>query len=314
MPDVAGGGHVGIALESTRGTYEAPSVFAPVISESLDEKRNDPTRKPIVGQAVTLGKVSGRSHVEGDITIEAMPLVLAYFFGASRWQSSKTGAGPYEFVFSDGKDAHVQANDRSLSIAIDRAGIGFAYLGCQMTNVRFFQEDGIPYATISIIGLEETNDYTPGAVTIPTEVPFNADDIALTIAAGARTDIDTLEFNFNDNGEARFNLSGNEGADYVKFGEFEGMASFEVDFDSKADYAIWEALTTQEMKAVWTRSANQIMDIEIHGGPYNSFEVGMGAMGDQVRASAELMAAYVAGDTAAVTVTLTSATDIAEIT
>ncbi len=164
-----------------------------------------------------------------------------------------------------------------------------------------------------IIGRSQSEDYTPAPPTIPTEVPFSADDIALTIAAGARVDVDSLEINLNDNGEARFNLSGIPGADYVKFGEFEGSASFEVDFESKADYAIWVARTVQELKAVWTIDANSAIDIELHGALYDTFEVPLSAIGDQVRASATMIAAYTAADTAAATIELTSATDIAAI-
>lgn len=313
MPDVAGGGHIGLSIETTNGTYIAPTQFAAVTSENLHEVRSDPFRKPIVGQAVTLGKVGGRSHVEGDITMEALPLLMVHFLAASRWPITKTGIGPFVFTATDGVDAHVKANNRSLTIVADRAGIGFAYLGCQVGAMRLFVEEGIPMVTYSIIGLEQSEDYTPGAVTIPTEVPFAADDIALTIAAAARTDIDSLDINLSDNAEPRFNLSGAEPADYVKFGEFEGTATFEVDFESKADYAIWVARTVQELKAVWTIDANSIIDFELHGALYDTFEVPLSAMGDQVRATASMVAAYAAGDTAAATIEITSATDVAEI-
>lgn len=315
MVDVAGGGHVGVAIETTHGTYAAPAVFAPITTESLAENRNDPTRKAILGQAVTLGKVKGREWVEGEITMEALPLPMVYFMAASRWSIVKAGAGPYTYTATDSALAHQRATDnRSLTIVVERAGIGFAYLGCQVASQRHFVEDGIPMVTYSIIGREQTEDYTPGAVTIPTETPFGADEIALTIATLARCDIDSLEFNFDDNGEARFNLCGNEGADYVKFGEFNGSATFEADFESKADYALWVARTSQELKAVWTKSANQALDIEIHGGLYDTYEVGLGAMGDQVRASAELMAVYASGDTAAAQIEITTNTDVTEIT
>lgn len=315
MVDVAGGGHIGLAIESTHGTYEAPAIYAPVTSESLAENRNDPVRKPILGQAVTLGKVKGREWVEGEITMEALPLPMVYMMAASRWDIVKSGAGPYVYTATDSALAHQRAVDeRSLTIVADRAGVGFAYVGCQVTSQRFFIEDGIPMVAYGIIGREQTEDYTPGSVTIPSETPFGADEIALTIATLARCDIDSLEFNFDDNGEARFNLCGNEGADYVKFGEFNGTASFEADFESKADYALWVARTSQEIKAVWTKGASQAIDIEIHGGIYDTYEVGLSAMGDQVRAQAEIMAVYASGDSAAATIALTTATDVTEIT
>jgi hypothetical protein len=314
MPDVAGGGHVGLALETTHGTYIAPAVFAPITGETLGERRSDPLRKPILGQAVTLGKIGGREHVDGEIIMEALPTTMAYFLAASRWAITKAGAGPFTFTASDGADAHVKGDDRSLTIVTDRAGVGFAYLGCQVGSVRLFVDDGIPMVAYGIVGREQTEDYTPGAVTMPTEVPFGADDVALTVAASARVDIDSLEINLNDNAEPRFNLSGAEAADYVKFGEFEGSASFEIDFESKADYAIWVARTAQELKVVWTLSADQVIDFELHGALYDTFEVPLSAIGDQVRAAATMIAAYTVADTSAATIELTTVADIAAIT
>ena len=126
MVDVAGGGHVGLAIETSHGTYAVPAVFAPIISETLTETRNDPIRRPILGRAVNSGKVSGRSHAEGEIVIEALPTTMVYFLAASRWAITKAGAGPYTYTAQDGSDAHVKGNNRSLTIAIDRAGVGFA--------------------------------------------------------------------------------------------------------------------------------------------------------------------------------------------
>ena len=99
----------------------------------------------------------------------------------------------------------------------------------------------------------------------------------------------------------------------MKFGEFDGRASFEVDFESKAAYAIWLALTAQEVKVVCTKGASQILDFELHGATYDSFEVTMAAIGDQVRASAEVIASFAVGDSAAAQIKLTIATDITEI-
>jgi hypothetical protein len=314
MPDVAGGGTLQIAFESTTGTYTAPTLTVPIENETLAEMRDDPDRKPILGRAVRQGKVKGRGHVEGEIVMEALPTAMTYFLACSRWGNNiaKSGAGPYVYTATDDAAAHVKADDKSLTIAVDRAGIGFAYLGCQVVSSRFFFEDGIFKVAYQVIGREQSEDYTPGAGTDPTETPFAADEVAITIAAAARVDLDSFEMEFDDSGEAKFNLDGQEGASYIKFGEFTGKASFEVDFESKADYAIWVARTVQEVKLVMTKT--DIVDIEIHGGLYDSFEVGLSGIGDQVRASAEIGAAYVSGDSAAATIILTHAVDITEIT
>lgn len=307
MPDVGGGGHVVVSLEATRGTYQAPTVAVPIESETLQEIRSDPWRMPILGRAVTSGKVAGRAGIEGSIVMEMLPTPMVYFLAASRWGANivESGAGPWVYTATDDADAHVKATLRSLTIGVDRAGIGFAYLGCQVTRQRFFFEDGVPKVEYTIMGLEETTDYTPGAITEPVETPFGADECSVNIAASQRTDLDSLEVSFDDNGELKFNLSGQIAADYVKYGEFIGDASFEIDFESKADYALWKARTVQELIMNCAKGASQIVDVEMHGGIYDTFEVGITGLGDQVRASAGLRAAYAAADTAAAQIALT---------
>ena len=313
MPDVAGGGHLKVALEATRGSYTAVTKTIPIESETLQEIRTDPWRAPILGRAVTPGKVGGRSGVEGTIVMEALPEAVAYFLIASRWGNNiqKTGAGPFVYTAIDDAAAHVKQTLRSLSIGVDRAGLGYAYLGCQTTRMRFFFEDGIPKFEATVMGLSESSgSYTPSGPTDPTDTPFNADDTVVSIAASQRVDLDSLEITFDDQGELRYNQSGQVAADYVRYGEFIGDAQFEIDFESRADYDIWVARTVQELTCVSTFDANQIMDIEIHGGLYDSFEVGLSGIGDQVRASAALRAAYAPGDTAAAQIVLTTDEDI----
>jgi len=312
MVDVAGGGHMGIAFEVTNGTWVTPDIFAPIESESLQEVRNDPSRIPILGRAVRSGTVVGRHHVEGEIVMEALPTPMAYFLACSRWAIVKSGIGPFVVTANDSALVHQKGTNKSLSISVSRAGVGFAYLGCHVVGQRFFMEDGVFKVAYQIIGRKETTDYTPGAVTEPLQTPFAADEIAVTVAASSRVDLDSLEFNFDDNGEARFNHSGLAEADYVKFGEFTGDASFEIDFESKADYAVWVAQTVQEVKAVFTKGTEAV-DIEVHGGLYDSFDVGLAGIGDQVRASATIGAAYVAADTAAAEIVITLDVDITGI-
>jgi len=312
MVDVAGGGAIGFALETTHGSYIAPTNWATVTSESLREVRSDPWRKPIIGQAVTLGKVEGKEHVEGSLTMELLAETFVYFLIASRWGNNiaQGGSGPYTYTAKDDAAVHVKTNYRSLTIIADRAGIGFAYLGCQATSFRFFLEDGIPMVEVGIIGRHQSEDYTPGSPTIPTETPFAANDAVLQVSGSTRSDIDSLEISFDDNGEAVHNITSSAGADYVKFGEHEGEANFEIDFESKADYAIWVARTSQALTYVATKAANQKVDIDMHGPLYDTFEVNLSGIGDQVKASATLKSAYIHADTASTTIIVTTAANI----
>lgn len=297
MVDVAGGGHVGVGLETTHGTYIAPAKFAPVYSESLQEVRTDSFRVPLVGRAVASGKTPGRHHVEGELTMEALPELMAYFLVASRWGANvtKSAGPPYTYEATNASVVHLKAAKRSLTLVVDRAGIGFAYVGCQVVKtVLSFADGGVPMVTYTILGRQQVESYTPGAVTLPTELPFSVSEVVLNVAGVPRGDVDaeSAEMTLDDNGEARFNLTGFDRADYIKFGEFIGEAAFEIDFESKADYAIWVARTSQAVELVCTKGANQIFSLEFHGAMYDTFEVGLDGIGEQVRGAAKLRAIH----------------------
>ena len=311
MVDVSGGGSLAIGLETTHGTYLAPTIFVPITSESLAENRSDPMRKPILGRAVNSGKVEGREHVEGEITMELLPTLLPYFLVASRFGESitKSAATPFLYTAKDEAAVSVKAAKRSLTIGVDRAGVGFTYIGCQVTSFRFFFEDGIAMVAMNIIGREQTETFIPIPVVAPTQTPFAADEVGIEIAATSRVDLDSFEMTFEENGEPMFNLSGNTGADYVKFGEHNVEASFEVDFESKADYALWVARTTQAVKMTLTKST-EVVTAEIFGGLYDSFEVNLSDIGDQVRASATIMGAYNLASSGTSEITVTSVVDV----
>jgi hypothetical protein len=249
--------------------------------------------------------------------MEALPEVMAYFLIASRWGSNviKTGVGPFVYTATNSDVVHLKANKRSLTISIDRAGVDFAYLGCQVVQTTIgFGDGGVPQVTYSIIGRKQTDDYVIGVPVLsdPTELPFSVDECDLTIAASPRGDVDaeSVEFVLNDNGEPRFNLTGQDAADYVKFGEFIGEANYEIDFENKADYAIWRARTAQELILHCEKSANQKFDLEFHGAMYDTFEVALTAIGDQVRASAAARAVHNVAAGFAATLAITTAEDI----
>jgi hypothetical protein len=87
-------GFMGIAHESTQGTYIAPTKFFPIRSETLTYQQDTQWRRVIRGLADNLGAIKGNSHVEGNIVMELMEDALPYFlsalatsipFGADQW-------------------------------------------------------------------------------------------------------------------------------------------------------------------------------------------------------------------------------------
>src|SRR5262245_59108658 len=124
---IGASGTMGFAFEATQGTYVAPTVYFPIYSENLQYKQGGKQRRPIRGLADVIGVVQGNSWIEGDITMEALPMATAYFAYISRNTVVKTGAGPFVFTCTPSAAAvgPVNAAKGSASITIRRNAITF---------------------------------------------------------------------------------------------------------------------------------------------------------------------------------------------
>jgi hypothetical protein len=116
---IGAAGIVGIAFETTPGTYVAPTKFIPVRNENLMYKQETVWRRPIRGVVDVIGGVPGNADVSGDFELEALHDCIPYFIMAGRTTFAKTGTGPYTYTFTPSHVA-TTVSGKTLSITIVR--------------------------------------------------------------------------------------------------------------------------------------------------------------------------------------------------
>ena len=79
MPyELGGTGILGVAFETTYGTYIAPTKWIPIRSESLTEVEDKIYRTNIRGLADRSGAIQGYTHIEGDIEFDISGRRIVY--------------------------------------------------------------------------------------------------------------------------------------------------------------------------------------------------------------------------------------------
>jgi hypothetical protein len=295
MPvEVGGAGFLGVAFETTLGTYLAPTKFIPIRSESLADPEDKVWRTNIRGLAGRSGAVSGYYHAEGDIVFEVTSDVLPYFMYASRVTPTKTGVSApftYSFVPAHVAKSTTLATDKTkrktLSILVDRGSQYMAYVGMSVSQLTFSLDNGLLVCTASMIGNGEI-DQTVVTPTWPTSIPFGPGKVTLEVPSGTpRSDADTFNVTINDNGTASNRLNGQRSAAYINWGEREITASFEHDFDTESDYNVFKNQTQQILKVIATNSGtNDQVTMLVNAAIEEAYTVNLGSIGDVNRGGA----------------------------
>lgn len=303
---IGAGGIIGIAFEATAGTYEAPDKYVPIASESLKRSQETHKRRVIRGVADPVGSVLGNATIEGEISMEVLDDCLPWFLYASRAGVAKSGAGPYTYTVT-GNHSAVPTSARTLSITVVRNGICFAYVGCAVGASEYSIDDGVLMVKHTIVGTGEAVQSVP-TPTWPTSVPYGMGMYAVLYDAGAVTDVDSLTLSINDNGTAEHRLEGTNDPSFVRFGERQTTLSLGRDFESRTDYDAFKALTAQAFQFTATNGAASVtfdLPVVIKG----SYELGLSAQGDLVRATIDYEGDYDATTTAAYEITIVTATE-----
>jgi hypothetical protein len=285
-PGIGASGILGIAIETTSGTYLAPTKFIPFESESLQYTQDTVWRRPIRQSADLIGAVPGNVHVEGEIGFEALSDCVAMLLHAARHTVVKTGASaPYTYVFTPTSAALPL---KTISITIVRNGVVFTYTGCVVGNFTFTVDDGILKFNCSFQGRDEAVASAP-TPTWPTTSPFGAGMYSIEIPTATQVfDTDTFEFSVEHNAEAQFRLKsgGSRGAQFIKYGENETTLSVERDFDTRTEYDAFKALTSQSITIACVKTvAVESITINLPTAIKDGYEVAMPGQGDLVRAT-----------------------------
>lgn len=287
MPGTGAQGYMGVAIESTPGTYEAPVHFVPIESESVAFVQDTVWRRPVRQSADIVGAVDGNARVEGDITMEAFEHILAYMLRAGRNTYEKTGTDPnytYEIV---GSPNAVPAE--TLSLTIVRNGVVFGYTGCVIPSFTISVEDGMLKFNPTILGRDEAvqTEPTPTWGAGLQDQPYGAGKYNIQIPTSTQVfDVDAFEFSVDDSGEAQYRLKDTgRGAQFIAFGERTTSLSLQRDFETRTDYDAFKALTAQSITLTATKGANNSIAINVPAAIKDTYELGLGGQGELTRAS-----------------------------
>jgi hypothetical protein len=299
---LGGGGSVGIAFETTMGTYVAPTVFVPVLSESLKYTEEKYYSEQIRQQTIVSDVKSGYYHVEGDIELEVDPNNIIHWLYASRHIIAKTGAGPYEYKYTPGQQGSASTGAgatvaKTLSITVVRNGIVFGYTGCTVGSFEFMVEDGVLKATLNVLGLAETVQADP-TESWSAPLLFGAETHNVYLAASAASptfgavDVNFNGFTFraNYNAEAQNRIVAARSASYISFGITEAEIESELDFINRTDYDNMVNNTTRAIKlescngGATFAAATTAVRLQGNRVSYDAYDIGLEGMGDLIMA------------------------------
>lgn len=287
---IGASGVIGIAFESTRGTYAAPTKFFPLKSESLMFNQGVTPRRVIRGIAGPLGFVKGNGIVEGDIVMEVLADVLPYFLYASRATVVKTGTGPYVYT-AKGNANGSPTTGRTLSITIVRNGVVFGYTGCIVGSSTYSLEDGILMVTHKIMGEEEATASAP-TPTYSNGLPFGMGTYVLEIDDVADANIGNVNISIEDNATAEYRLTGGTGADVVHWGENTTKITVDRDFITRTQYDKYRAITAEKFELTSTNGDGDIVKFTFPVGVMTTYAIPLSGVGDLVAAKTDIEAGY----------------------
>lgn len=277
-------GYVGIAVEEVSGTYQAPTKFFPIRSETFQWQQNTNQRRVIRGTADVIGAVAGNGHVEGDIDSELLSDVLPYFLLAARGVLTKTGTTPnftYEFT-----PLHGALAPNTLSITVVRSGEAFGYIGCNVASMTFGVDNDMAVVNLSMLGMREENVTVPGAPVYGADQPYGSGKWVIQVPTGTQVfDADNFSFEVNDNGTVQNRLKNELGAQFISFGERNVTASIDRDFIDKTEYAEFKALTQKSISVRAQADANDYVELTCPVNYVETYELSLSSVGDLVRSS-----------------------------
>jgi len=286
MPGTGAGGFLGVALETTSGTYLAPTKFVPIQNESLKFIQETIYRRPIRASADVIGAVDGNARVEGDISMEAFEDIVALFLHAARTTVNKTGTASFTYTF---KGAAIAVPAKTMSITVVRNGQVFGYTGCVVGGFGFSIQDGLLMFNTTILGRDEASQSLPSATwgSGIQALPYGAGKYKLEIPTSTQVfDTDNFEFTVDDSAEAQYRLKDTgRGAQFVSFGERTVGLTVERDFENRTDYDAFKELTAQSITLTATKGANNSIGLVMGAAVKDTYEVGLSGQGDLIRAA-----------------------------
>jgi hypothetical protein len=281
---IGASGFIGVALETVSGTYEPPTKYFPIDSESLKHMQATTWRTPIRQTADRIGAVAGDVHVEGDLSMDAMDDVVPYFLQCARCTMVKSGTTPnFIYTFTPTPAA---VPTKTMSITIVRNGQVFGYTGCVVGSYTFTIDGGALKFQPSIVGNDEDTDTLP-TPTFTETLPYGAGMYDVQIPTATQVfDADKFDFKVDDNATPNYRLKNTgRGAQFISFGERTVEVDIDRDFQDRVEYESYKTLTKKGLTLVASLGANNSITLNAVGAIIDTYDVALGGQGDLVRAS-----------------------------
>lgn len=283
---IGASGFLGVAVEATPNTYVPPTLYVPITSESLTYAQETQWRRPIRQTASITGAVDGDVRAEGDVSMEAFGPVLPVLLQAARTSVTKLPATPgtppytYEFIPTDAAVA-----SKTLSITVVRNGQVFGYTGCVLGSFTFTVDAGRLMFNFTVLGSDESEEALPVPTWEDMDV-FGAGMYSIQIPTASQVfDADGFDFQVENNAEAQYRLKNTgRGAQFIKYGENNVTLGMERDFESRADYDAFKALTEQSITLEADNGSDSVT-LELPVAIKAEYTVGLSGQGDLIRAA-----------------------------
>jgi hypothetical protein len=299
---LGGGGKVGFAFETVMGTYVAPTVFVPVLSEDIQYMEEKYYSEQIRQQTIASDVKPAPYHVEGPVEMEVDVNNLPYWLYASRHNITKTGAAtPWTYKFTPGNQGSAStaasgAVARTASITVVRNGVVFGYVGCVVGSFEFsISDEGILLVTMDVLGMGEASQSAPSPTWIAPQL-YGADASQVYLAASGATpsfttpnvNFDGFTFRANYNAEPQNRIRADRQASYISFGITEAEIESSLDFLDRTDYDNMINNATRAIKLEATEGgldfATATHGVKLQGNrvSYDSYETNLEGMGDLI--------------------------------
>jgi hypothetical protein len=281
------------------GTYVAPTVFVPILSETLKYTESKYYSEQIRQQVIVSDVKSSYYHVEGDLVMEVDPNFLPYFLFCTR-HTPGFATGVYTFSPSSAGSASTAASgmvQRTASITVVRNDVVFGYTGCVMGGYEFTIQDGVLRVTFNVLGMAEDTETAPTETWSDPEL-YGADAHYVYLAAsGTSPTFTTTDVNFNGftfrgnfNASAQNRIVANRGASYIAYGITEATIESELDFLDRTDYDNMVDNATHAIKleslngGTTFAAATSGVAIQANRVSYDTYDIGLAGMGDLIMA------------------------------
>jgi hypothetical protein len=238
---------LGIASESTYGTYVAPTDFLEIMEEGIETERPLITRPSLRSPSVTnaiLGKTSVSGSFKCQLGYQGFDLLYRHAMGGT---PATSGAGPYQHIHALGNSLptglSLHLNRSAASVGV---GSAFKFMGCQIQSLKFSQSpEEEAMLEVGVIG----RDFGNVNVATPTFTDLELVEwTQFSLSLGGAIDDYVKVRNFeitleNVLAEDRYNLGSGLRVGLGRNGPRKVSGKFTTEFDSLAIFNVFKAQT-----------------------------------------------------------------------